>query len=114
MFLENIILKEKYPDFFTNYTIIKLGATWCGPCKGYSYLHNLENDIGSYKILDIDIDKDTEWINRLEELDIKIKSIPVILIFKQGIQFKRIDGLIQKEEFINLFSSKTVSNGLKT
>lgn len=106
MFLENIISKEKNPEFFINYTIIKLGAKWCVACKKYSYLNNLKNDIGPYKILNIDIDKHTEWVNMLEECDIKIKSIPMILIFKDGIQFKKIDGLIEKEEFLALFSKK--------
>ena len=96
MFLENLINKEKYPEYFANYTILKLGAEWCGPCKKYSYLHSLEPNI-KCKIIEIDIDNDTDWVNRLEELDIKIKSIPIILIFKDGIHFKTINGLVSKE-----------------
>ena len=70
-------------------TIIKSGqlvlvdffATWCGPCKTmHPVLEQLKKDLGDeIRIIKVDVDK-----NEAIAIQLRIQSIPTLMIFKGG------------------------------
>lgn len=69
------ILKEN------KYVVVKFGANWCNPCNMLkSVMEELANDYCTEIIIgDVDIEQNPELTSRY-----KIKSIPLILFFKDN------------------------------
>jgi thioredoxin 1 len=71
---ENII-KSSTP------TLVDFYAEWCGPCKMMSpLLEQVSSEIGeTAKILKVDIDKNQSFAASYD-----IRSVPTLMIFKEG------------------------------
>lgn len=56
-------------------------ATWCGPCKTmHPVLEQLKKDLGDeIRIIKVDVDK-----NEAIAIQLRIQSIPTLMIFKAG------------------------------
>ncbi len=91
------IIKSKTP------TLVDFYATWCGPCKMMSpLLEQVSKDVGdSARILKIDIDN-----NRNVATQYGIRSVPTLILFKEGKQVWRQSGVPPKNlivESVNNF-----------
>jgi thiol-disulfide isomerase/thioredoxin len=70
--------------------IIKISASWCGPCKNKKFLESYNNlklsylDCDNIKFIELDIDDDKEIIEDDKYYDIEIDSVPTFLISKKG------------------------------
>jgi thiol-disulfide isomerase/thioredoxin len=70
--------------------IIKISASWCGPCKNKKFLESYNNlklsylDCDNIKFIELDIDEDKEIIEDDKYYDIEIDSVPTFLISKEG------------------------------
>ena len=74
--------------------LVDFYADWCGPCKMISpILEEIEN-INIYKI-NVDDEEDLT-------MQYGIMSIPCIIAFKDGKEYKRSIGLVDKNTIINL------------
>ena len=72
--------------------IIVFTSDWCGPCKKLKpILDNLENKM-NLKVFRIDVEKEDEAVENYT-----IRSIPTIVIVKDGKEVDRISGLIPSE-----------------
>ena len=81
--------------------LIDFWAEWCGPCKMIGpILEELAEEIeGSIKIVKIDVDK-----NNQTAMQYSIRSIPTLMIIKEGIVQAQHIGAASKsqiQEFIN-------------
>jgi thiol:disulfide interchange protein len=68
--------------------VIKLGATWCGPCKRIEshvvqYYNNITKQFPNIKCIMIDVDESFEIYGMFKTMR-QISGIPAILCFNQG------------------------------
>ncbi|AFZ24559.1 thioredoxin [Cylindrospermum stagnale PCC 7417] len=86
------VLLESEPIFVVDFT-----APWCGPCRKITPLIEQLADAyqGRVKVLKIDIDK-----NKIAARKYGVKSIPAVLIFKDGEVVENIVGVVPYENFV--------------
>lgn len=84
-------------------SLVYITAVWCGPCKSFSPIVTEISETYKNKLKFFKLDAD-ESSARLEEFG--IKSIPTILIFKDGKEIDRLSGVKTKQNLINLLESK--------
>jgi thiol-disulfide isomerase/thioredoxin len=99
-----------------NYTvIIKISASWCGPCKNKKFLesyHSLKSnysDISNIKFVELDIDDDSEIIDSKKYYDIDVDSVPTFIIANNGSFTKKYVGGGYLND-INEYLSKIVNS----
>ncbi len=92
---KEVVLAAKKP------VLVKFHAQWCGSCKILnSILANLSEEVGEKALItDIDIDKNEQLAALF-----KVRSIPTILIFKDGKIVNHHSGLLTKNEILNLLN----------
>ena len=75
--------------------LVDFWAEWCGPCKAVApTLEELAEDYdGRLKIVKVDIDENREAASRFG-----IRSIPSLLLFKDGAEVDRILGALPKQQ----------------
>ena len=94
---------EEY-DVFVNepntLNILKIGATWCGPCRTLEQtIRELTNEEVN-GILLAEIDADEEWFeDKLN--DLRVRGIPVMIAFKNGEEVNRVQGGLSHTDLIN-------------
>lgn len=74
-------------------------ATWCGPCQMLGpILKNVKDSIGDrVTIIKIDVDKNEEIATKY-----RIKGVPTMMLFQNGVQLWRQSGVLSKEEIIEV------------
>ncbi|MBQ3145820.1 MAG: thioredoxin [Clostridia bacterium] len=76
--------------------IIDFYADWCGPCKMMSpIIDSIAEENQELKVGKINVDEDQELAVRYN-----IMSIPTIIIFKNGNEYKKIVGVTSKENIL--------------
>lgn len=83
--------KKSFEELLRNNTgkiVIKLGATWCGPCKRIEshvvqYYNQITEKFPHIKCIMIDVDESFEIYGMFKTMR-QISGIPAILCFNQG------------------------------
>lgn len=75
-------------------TLVDFFATWCGPCKMQGpVLDELKNKVGdAANIIKVDVDRNPDLSAKYQ-----IRSVPTLIIFKNGEPQWRASGLQQLE-----------------
>jgi len=73
--------------------LVKFGATWCAPCKILTgVLNKIKSEFNEINFQDVDID---DYPALAKEY--KIRSVPTIVILRNGIEINRILGAAKIE-----------------
>ena len=80
--------------------LVDFYADWCGPCNAMSpVIEELAKELeGKAKVGKINVDENSDIA-----VEYNVMSIPTLIVFKNGKEEKRLVGLRNKEELINLF-----------
>lgn len=79
--------------------LVDFWAEWCGPCKKFSPILDevaTENNVWIGKI---NVDE-----NEIASNKYSISSIPTVIVFKDGVEVKRIQGAMPKHKFVEEIS----------
>ncbi|WP_218081038.1 thioredoxin [Anthocerotibacter panamensis] len=76
--------------------VVDFTATWCGPCRMISPLIDqlAQEYEGRARVAKLDVDESPDTARKFE-----IKSIPAVLVFKDGALVERIIGAVPYEKF---------------
>ncbi|HSD14125.1 MAG TPA: thioredoxin [Flavobacterium sp.] len=79
--------------------LVDFFATWCGPCQTLSpILKQVKDELGEgVSVIKIDIDK-----NQAVAVQFQVRSVPTMLLFKNGKQVWRQSGLVSKNDLISI------------
>ena len=91
---EKEVLKTEKP------VLVDFYADWCGPCNAMApVIEELAKELGGkVKVGKINVDENPDIA-----VEYNVMSIPTLIVFKNGKEEKRLVGLRNKEELINLF-----------
>jgi len=78
-------------------TVKKFSAVWCGPCRALTPVMNeIKGNFSNVKFEEYDID---EYSDITEEYG--VRSVPTVIIVKDGIEINRFTGLSSKMAYVN-------------
>ena len=77
------------------YAFVDFYADWCGPCKMLApIMDEIANETAVYKV---NVDEEANLASKYG-----IMSIPCVILFKDGKEYKRNVGLTTKEELLKM------------
>jgi thioredoxin 1 len=96
-------MKSSFKDIINSENIILVDffGTWCGPCQALMpILKDVKKELGdAIKIVKIDIDKNQELATKYQ-----VRSVPTMILFKEGVPKWRQSGVLQKNDIINIIN----------
>lgn len=80
--------------------IVDFGATWCGPCKALApIVEGIAKDYqGKVAVYTVDIDDAPDTAKKFG-----IRSVPTLLLFKDGQKADQLTGLTSRDKIIKQF-----------
>lgn len=84
--------------------LVDFYADWCGPCKMLApILEQVKDELGSaIRIIKIDVDKNPSLAAKYQ-----VRSVPTMLLFKNGNQLWRQSGMLQKNDIVQIVRSNS-------
>ncbi len=93
-------MKGKFSELIKSSTptLVDFYADWCGPCKVMApILKDVKQELGgNIVILKINVDKNQALASKYQ-----VRSIPTLILFKNGTQQWREAGVVDKQKLLN-------------
>lgn len=97
-------MKSSFKDIVTSEEVVLVDffGTWCGPCQALMpILKEVKDELGNaVKIVKVDIDKNQELAVKYQ-----VRSVPTMILFKDGVPKWRQSGVLQKRDIINVIET---------
>ncbi|MBS1535234.1 MAG: thioredoxin [Flavobacteriaceae bacterium] len=84
--------------------LVDFFATWCGPCQMLSpTLKQVKDQLGDrVSIIKIDVDKNPEIAESY-----RVRGVPTMMLFQEGVQLWRQSGVLSKDEIVRTILEKS-------
>ena len=92
------ITKQNFSNFINNNdtVLIDFYAEWCGPCRSLGpVLDEISDENPNLIIGKINVDDEMELASQFH-----VRSIPTMIIFKDGNEVERLIGFLPKDEIL--------------
>ena len=76
-------------------TLVNFSAIWCGPCQMLEPVLNEVAKVTDYKVIKVDVDQAGDLA-----VEYEIRSVPTIIVFKNGKLAERLTGFMTKDEIM--------------
>ncbi len=97
-------MKSSFKDIVNSQEVVLVDffATWCGPCKALMpILEATKDELGdTVKIVKIDIDKNEALATKYQ-----VRSVPTMILFKDGEPKWRQSGVLQKNDIVDVINT---------
>jgi len=97
-------MKSSFKDIVNSEEVVLVDffGTWCGPCQALMpILKDVKDELGNnIKIVKIDIDKNRELATQYQ-----VRSVPTMILFKEGTPKWRQSGVLQKNEIVSVINT---------
>ena len=97
-------MKNSFKDIVNSKEVVLVDffGTWCGPCQALMpILKDVKDELGDVvKIVKVDIDKNQQLATNYQ-----VRSVPTMILFKNGIPKWRQSGVLQKNDIINVIET---------
>lgn len=78
----------------------KFSAKWCGPCRALAPIINeVKSQFNNVMFSEHDVDSDYEAAT-----EFGIRSVPTVIILKDGVEIQRVTGLSSKSNYVKLIN----------
>jgi len=78
--------------------LLKMMATWCGPCKQLTY--EIQNVVTEVPIYEFDVESDVSF-----SVDLGVRSVPVMKFYKEGKDVNTTVGLKTHDVIMELINT---------
>lgn len=97
-------MKSSFKEILNSEEVVLVDffGTWCGPCQALMpILKDVKEELGdSIKIVKIDIDKNQELATKYQ-----VRSVPTMILFKEGVPKWRQSGVLQKRDIVSVIET---------
>ena len=97
-------MKSSFKDIVTSDDVVLVDffGTWCGPCQALMpILKDVKDELGdAVKIVKVDIDKNQDLATQYQ-----VRSVPTMILFKDGVPKWRQSGVLQKRDIIGVIET---------
>jgi len=76
-------------------TLVDFSAIWCGPCQMLKPVLEEVAKTTDYKVIKVDVDQSGDLA-----VEYEIRSVPTVIVFKNGKLEDRLTGFMTKDEII--------------